>query len=218
MSAETFVLFGIPGSPYVRSVQLVLAEKRAPCRFHALQAGEHKSAEHLARHPFGRVPALQHGEFVLYETQAILRYVNAILPEPPLEPKDARRAARMNQIVGICDWYLFPKVTAVIGFQRIIAPVLLKQATDENACAAAVPSARTCVSELDRLLGTQPFMAGEHLTLADLMLVPQLEFLSWTPEVRTLLEGTRLAAWLDRMRERPSLRAVPVPEMFRSAA
>jgi glutathione S-transferase len=216
--SENFVLFGIPGSPYLRSVQLVLEEKRTPYRIHVLQPGEHKSPEYLARHPFGRIPALQHGDFALYETQAILRYVNAILPEPPLEPKDARRAARMNQIIGICDWYLFPKVTAVIGFQRIIAPVLLKQATDEAACAAAVPSARTCISELDRLLGTQSFMAGEHLTLADLMIAPQLEFLSRTPEVRVLLEGTRLSAWLDRMRERPSLLAAPVPEMFRNAA
>ncbi len=215
---HSFVLYGIVGSPFVRSVQLAFAEKNAPYRFEALAPGSTKSPEYLARHPFGRIPALQDGDFSLYETQAILRYIEQVIPTPALIPSDARLAARMNQIIGINDWYLFPKVSAVIGFQRIIGPRLLGLPTDEQACTAAVPIARTCCGELERLLGAQPFLAGDQLSLADLMIAPQLDFLSLTPEARELLAGTALAAWLERMRMRPSMVATAPPESLRSAA
>ena len=63
--------------------------------------GESKTPEHLARHPFGRIPVVDHGDFRLYETQAILRYLDDLYPTPPFQPKDARAKARMNQLVGI---------------------------------------------------------------------------------------------------------------------
>ena len=147
-----FIVYGVPGRPYVRSVLLGLEEKQAPYRLHALGLGEHRGEEHLARHAFGRMPVLDHGDFRLYETQAILRYIDDVFPAPPLEPKDPRLAARMNQIVGIMDWYFFPQVSVGIVFQRIVGPVLMGHTPDEAVIAAAVPKARTCLGELDRLL------------------------------------------------------------------
>ena len=165
-----------------------------------------------------RVPALEHGDFSLYETQAILRYLDDLFPEPAFEPEDPRAAARMNQIIGINDWYFFLKAAAVIGFQRIVGPALLGTATDEAAVEAAVPMARLCISELDRLLGSQRFLAVDRLSIADLMLAPQLDFFAETPEGKSLLDGTRLAAWLERMKARPSMKAAPIPEALRTAA
>ena len=78
--------------------------------------GAAKSPEHLARHPFGRVPVLEHDGFMLYETQAILRYLDRVLPQPALTPADPRRAARMDQVMNINDWYLFQGVGNVIAF------------------------------------------------------------------------------------------------------
>jgi glutathione S-transferase len=51
---------------------------------------------HLEQHPFGRVPALKHGDFMLYETNAIAAYVDEVFPGPRLTPDDARKRARMN--------------------------------------------------------------------------------------------------------------------------
>jgi glutathione S-transferase len=144
------VVYGVPGSPFLRAVQMGLEEKKAPYQLHALGPNELKSEGHLKRHPFGRMPAFEHGDFRLYETQAILRYLDDIFPEPPLVPTDARAAARMNQIIGINDWYFFPKASAIIVFQRVLGPALLGVPTDEAAVTAAVPMAQTCVSELDR--------------------------------------------------------------------
>ena len=110
-------------------------EKGAPYRLHALELGEEKTPAHLARHPFGRVPTIDHDGFALYETQAIIRYVDAAFAGPALQPRDAQASARMNQLIGIVDWYFFHQVTAVIGFNRLLAP-LLGITTDEAAVTA----------------------------------------------------------------------------------
>ena len=212
------VVYGVPGSPFMRAVLVGLEEKGAAYRLQALSPPEIKSEAYLKRHPFGRVPAFQHGDFALYETQAILRYVDAVFPEPPLQPAEARAAARMNQIIGINDWYFFPKAAATIVFQRIVGPALFGMTADEAVCAAAVPVARVCVEELERLIGSQPFLAGDRLSIADIMLAPQLEYLAATPEGRPMLDGTRVAAWLARMTSRPSMQATLPPEPLRRAA
>ena len=212
------VIYGIPGSPFVRAVQIAAEEKGAPWRIHALQPGETKGEEHLKRHPWGRMPAVEHDGFGLYETQAIVRYIDQVFPGASLQPADARSAARMNQVIGINDWYLFPMAVRIIGFQRIVGPALLGIQTDEAVCAAAAPDARLCVGELDRLLGDSAFLAGEQFSLADVMIVPQIAFLAATPEGEAALKGTRLGAWLGRMEARPSFQATLPPPMFRKAA
>jgi glutathione S-transferase len=213
-----FTLMSVPGSPFARSVQVGLAEKGATCRFEPLTFDMVKGDAYLKLHPFGRVPTFIHGDFQLYETQAILRYIDDIIPEPPFEPSSARAAARMNQIVGINDWYFFPKAAAQIVFQRIIAPALLGAPTDEAAIAASVPMATTCIRELDRLLGDDRFLAGDQLSLADIIMAPQLDFFAATPEGDALLSGTKLAAWLTRMNARPSMLQTQRPDALRRAS
>jgi len=196
----------IPGSPFSRAVLATLEEKHAAYRLSAVVPGTLRSPQHLSRHPFGRVPVLEHHEFRLYETQAILRYLDRVLPEPPLTPSDPRHAARMDQAMNINDWYLFPGAGAVIGFQRIVGPRLMGLTPDESAIVAALPKARTVFEELAQLLGAHPYFGGERVTLADLMLAPQLDFLQQTPEWDALSsQHGNLRQWLARMQSRPSL-------------
>jgi glutathione S-transferase len=169
-------------------------------------AGGLRSPQHLSRHPFGRVPVLEHGDFRLYETQAILRYLDRVLPEPALTPTDPRRAARMDQVMNVNDWYVFHGVANVIAFQRIVGPRLMGSTPDEAAIAAAMPRARTVFDELAGLLGGQPYFTGDTLSLADLLLAPQLDFLQQTPEWEALTANhANLGRWLARMNARPSL-------------
>lgn len=212
------VIHGVPGSPFTRSATIVLEEKGLSYRFQPMAPQDSKSAAHLAIHPFGRVPVMHHGDFVLYETQAILRYVDALAPTPALTPAAPHAAARMNQIIGINDWYFFPKAAAPIVFERIVGPVLLGLPTNEEKVASGVPMARTCLAELDRLRGTQHYLAGDDFSLADIMVAPQLALLALTPEGTALLRGTRLADWLAAVEERPSFRATRPPEVLRGAA
>jgi glutathione S-transferase len=203
-----FTVHSIPGSPYGRAVLATLEEKSAPYRLSPVAPGAFRSPEHLARHPFGRVPVLEHEGFLVYETQAILRYLDRVLPTPALTPADPKAAARMDQAMGVNDWYLFQGVGNVIGFQRVVGPRLMGLTPDEAIIREAMPKAQTVFSELARLLGDQPYFAGAALSLADLMLAPQVAFFTETPEW-AVLGATRanLVAWLARMESRPSLKA-----------
>jgi glutathione S-transferase len=212
-------VYGIPGSPFLRSVEVTLKEKGLDYHLHAMAPGEHKTEEHLARHPFGRIPAFEHDGFAMYETQAIIRYLDDRFPHPPLTPGDAQRRARMNQVIGIIEWYFFPKAAAPIAFNRIIGPRLLGLPGDEAAIAEAMPMARTCFAELDRLLGDKPYLAANSVTIADIMLAAQLDLFGECPEGRALIDGTtNLKPWLERMLARPSFVATEPPEVLREAA
>jgi glutathione S-transferase len=210
---------GIPGSPFLRTVEIVLKEKDAPYHLRAMSPAEMRTPEHLGLHPFGRIPIFEEGDFKLYETQAIIRYLNDIFPNPRLTPEDPRQRARMNQVIGIIEWYFFPKVAAPIAFNRIIGPRLLGLPSDEVAIAEAMPIARTCFAELDRLLGDKPYFTGDTASLADIMLAAQLDLLEDCKEGRELISGTAaLPGWLSRMRERPSFLATQPPAVLREAA
>lgn len=212
------IVHGIPGSPFLRSVEIALKEKAIDYRLEALAPGEHKQPKHLARHPFGRVPTFEHDGFMLYETDAIIRYLDETFSNPPLTPGNPRQRARMNQVIGIIEWYFFPKAAAPIAFNRIIGPKLLGLPTDEAAIAEAMPMARICFAELDRLLGDEPHFGGDRVSIADIMLAAQLDLLCDTAEGRELISGTRLEAWLERMTQRPSFVATQPPAVLRQAA
>ena len=200
----------VPGSPYGRVVMIALEEKSAPYETVAMSFGDHKAPEYLAKQPFGRIPAITHGDFKLYETQAILRYVDRAFDGPSLQPKDLRALARMDQLMNIIDWYLFPQVTVTIPFERLVAP-RLGRATDEAKVAAAVPAARHCIEVIEGLIAGPPFLTGDTISLADIMMVTHIEYLSMTPEGGEILAGRPLLSWLERMQARPSLRATGQP-------
>jgi len=216
-----FVVYTVPGSPYARAVLATLEEKRADDRLSPLAPAGIKSEPHLSRHPFGRMPAVEHDGFRLYETQAILRYIDRIFPGPSLTPADPKAAARMDQVMNINDWYLFQGVANVIVFHRVIGPRLLGVAPDEAAIAAAMPQAYVVFGEFAQLLGSQPCFAGDQLSLADLMVAPQLDFFAGTPEWAPLTANKpNLLAWLDRMNRRASMQATTwtrVSEMAQAA-
>jgi glutathione S-transferase len=203
-----FTIHTIPGSPFARAVLATLFEKGATCAVAAIPPDGLKGEDHLKRHPFGRMPVLEHGAFRLYETQAILRYIDRVLPEPALTPGDAQVAARMDQVMNISDWYLFQGVANVIVFQRIVGPTLMGLAPNEHAVADAMPKAHVVFDELSRLLGHQPYFCGERVSLADLHVAAQLDLLALTPEWAVLSAKTpNLSEWLARMNARPSMQA-----------
>jgi glutathione S-transferase len=102
------VLWGFDASTYVRTVKMVLAEKGVTqfkqVPLNVLQ-GEPKTPEHLTRHPFGKVPVLDHDGVRILETVAIARYLNDVFPGKSLIPATPKDRARMDMIVGVIDSY-----------------------------------------------------------------------------------------------------------------
>jgi glutathione S-transferase len=205
------IVYGPAGSPYVWSARLALAEKGVAHDLVEVGPAELRSEPHISRHPFGRVPAFEHDGFELYETQAIMRYVDEAFAAAPLQPIELHPFARMNQIMGIVDAYLAPSLIGGVLFPRLVAP-LLGQPTDEAKVAASLPQVRLCLGEIARLAGDQPFLAGEALSLADLMAMTSLAYFKKFPEgAAQLAELPGLAAWLNRMEARQSVQVTRPP-------
>jgi glutathione S-transferase len=214
-----FIVHATPGSPYSRSVMAALEEKGARWRLAALKPGTSKQEPHLSRHPFGRMPVLEHNDFSLYETQAILRYLDRVLSGPALTPADPQAAGRMDQVMNITDWYLFQGCGNVITFQRIIRPTLFGQPTDEAAVREAMPRGHVVFSELSRLLGTRTWFGGDTISLADLMIGPHFDFFAKTPEWQELTaENANLVDWFARVEDRPAMKATTWAKVKEMAA
>jgi glutathione S-transferase len=202
---DEFVVYGIAGSPYGRAVMVTLKEKGQPFRFEPMTPAEFKREPHLSRHCFGKVPVLQHGDFTLYETQAILRYLDRILRHLALSPTDSKALARMDQCLNINDCYLFREVSAVIAFERVVKPRVLGLAADDEAVKASMPRAHQTFGELARLLGHQKYFAGDQYSLADVMLGAHLDLFVEAPEWQTLTGHLPLLLdWHARVVARPS--------------
>ena len=90
------ILYGAPYSVYVRAVRLTLEEKAVAYRLVLVDvfAREGVPADHLDRHPFGRIPAFEYRGFRLYEFGAITRYVDEVFAGPALQPSSPEERAR----------------------------------------------------------------------------------------------------------------------------
>jgi glutathione S-transferase len=194
------IIHGPALSTYTRSVRLALEEKGVPYQLNEVDvftAGA--PPEHLKRQPFGKVPAFEHGGFALYETQAIERYVDDAFTGKRLQPSDPKRRARMNQVIGILDSYGYPSMIGAVVLQR------MEKNPDEAKIKGALPNVETSLDALESLIGDGPYLAGEEVSLADLHAVPIFEYFAQTPEGKAgLAKHPRLAAWWDRIKDRPA--------------
>jgi glutathione S-transferase len=201
------ILHGPGYSTYARTARLALEEKGVAYQLNEVDilSGKGHAPEHLARHPWGKVPAFEHDGFAFYEVTAIARYVDQVFPGRRLQPSDARQAARMNQIIGIVDSYAYGSIVGKLVWQRMITPMLGGQC-DESIVRDARPMVETCLSELERIKGSDPFLAGPDLSLADLYLAPIMAYLSMTPDMADLMTPCPgLKSWWDSMAARPSM-------------
>jgi glutathione S-transferase len=189
------VLYGAAYSVYVRSARLALAEKGVAYRLQEVDifAEDGPPPDYLRRQPFGRIPAFEHEGFRLYETGAIIRYIEEAFPSPDLMPADPRARARVNQVLGILDNYAYRTLVWDIFVERVGKP-RDGEASDEAKIAQALPLARTCLAALGDIMGDQAYLAGgEQLTLADLHAAPMFAYFVLAPEGQELLAHQRLS-------------------------
>ncbi len=205
------IIYGPSFSTYARTARLALEEKGVAYELRPvnIMAGEGQASDHTRRHPFGKVPAFEHDGFSLYETIAIARYIDRVFPGPALQPSDPRQAARMDQIIAVIDSYAYGAIVGKLVWQRLVVPMQGGQG-DEGVVQGAMDTVRLCLSEFERLKGSQPFLAGSEISLADLFLAPIFGYLTMTPDAEGLLQSTPgLRQWWQVMSERPSVQKTP---------
>lgn len=204
---ETTV-YGFRRSVYVRIVRLALEEKAAEYRLVEIDpfAPGGPPAEHLARHPFGRIPAFEHDGFRLYETGAITRYIDDAVPGPALRPGDPKGRARVDQIMSLLDSHAYRTMVWDVFVERA------RGAADEARIAAAMGRAETCLGALEGLAGDGPWLVGARPSLADLHAAPIFAYFRRTVEGAGLIaRHPRIAAWWDAVNARPSMVATRFP-------
>jgi glutathione S-transferase len=204
-------LLGLSISVYTRIARLALEEKRVDYEFEEVDvfAESGVPTDYLELNPFGMIPTLLHGEFVLYETAAITRYIDDISPGSSLQPELPGARARMNQIIGVLDNYCYRAMVWDVYVQRLVVPAGGGQ-TDKATVAAALPGLRRLLSQLSRWRGEHGYLADAAISLADLHFYPMLCYFVETPEgLEMLSEFPRLQHWLQSMETRNSVQVTP---------
>jgi glutathione S-transferase len=198
------VVFGAAYSVYVRAVRLTLVEKGVA--YELVEADvfgnpEDRAAQ-LVRHPFGKIPAFAHGDFRLYETSAIERYIDEAFAGPPLQPRDPVRRARMNQALSVLDNYAYPDLVWGVYTEGVEKP-RRGLAPDATRFVRALAKSQTCLGAFDAIMEDGAWLAGGALSLADLHGAPMIDYFRQAPEGLALLNGfPRIANWWDAMADR----------------
>jgi glutathione S-transferase len=208
------IVYGFPRSTYVNIVRLVLTHKNVPYTFHDLETVM-GTPEHLALHPFDRVPILRHDDFTIYETSAIASYVDEAFGGPRLTPQDVRARGRMNQWISAVNSYYYPYMIYHVTHERIVFPEL-GIASDEKVVEHALPKIERGLGVLERELSHgKDYLLGSELTLADFYLLPSTFAFSFTEEGKTMYpKFPAFCRWRERMENLPStkkLRAIMPP-------
>src|ERR1700751_3113699 len=202
------IVYGFPRSTFVNIVRLVLTHKDVPYTFHDLEPVMGK-AEHLALHPFNRVPILRHGDFTIYETSAIASYVDEAFGGPRLTPNDVKARGRMNQWISAVNSYYYPHMIYHVTHERLVFPEL-GIASDDKMVAHALPKVETGLAVVERPLDHgKDFLLGDEMSIADFYLLPSTFAFSLTAEGQAMYpKFPAFCHWRERMDNLPATRTV----------
>lgn len=203
--SETIV-YGFPRSTFVNIVRLVLTHKDVAYRFEDLEPVMGRS-EHLALHPFNRVPIFRHGDFTVYETRAIVGYIDEVFAGARLTPQNPHARARMNQWIGVVDSYVYPYMIYHVTHERLVFPEL-GIASDEKVVAHALPKVENALVAIERELADgRDYLLGPELSIADFYLLPSTFAFSLTEEGKAMYpKYPTFCRWRDRMESLPTTR------------
>ena len=199
------VLHGYRYSVYNRIARLALVEKGVAYeRVEVNPFAPDMPQSYLAMHPFGRVPTLIHDGFVLYETGAIIRYVDRAFPGPALQPVEPRALARVDQIIGVVDSYGYWPLVRQVFSHGFFRPKRGMEG-DQTEVARGLEASAKVLAALEALAANDAFLTGAALSLADLHLGAMIDYFVRAPEGAALLSRhERLSSWWQRTAARPS--------------
>jgi glutathione S-transferase len=200
-TAANVVLLGDARSTYTRSVRMALAEKGVK---YTLQPSGPHTPEILALHPWGRIPAFRDGDLQLFETSAILRYVDEAFPGPRLAPGNIRDRARCEQWVSAINAYGYDAMVRRYVLQYVF-PKGPEGKPDRSVIDPALKDIAKQLTILDSAYGEKNLLAGVNVSFADLLLAPILAYVGAMPEGEALMKAApNVARAHAAMRERAS--------------
>ncbi|HET7575592.1 MAG TPA: glutathione S-transferase family protein [Sphingomicrobium sp.] len=196
---DRVLLHGYRYSAYTRIARLALRSKNVEHETIEVDPFAPLSEAYLTLHPFGRVPALTHGAFELFETSAITRYVDRAFDGPPLQPERAAALARMDQVIAVIDAYAYWPMVRQIFSHAVFRPSFEEPSSREEVELGLKASAKI-LSFLDRVAGEGEVLTGRDMTLADCHLAPMIDYFVRAEEGKQSLSNhLALQRWWDQM-------------------
>ncbi|MFN8625424.1 MAG: glutathione S-transferase family protein [Candidatus Binatia bacterium] len=191
-------LYYHPNSTFARRVRIALLEKAIPAELVEVDmaARAHRAPWYLALNPYGRVPTLDDDGFVIYESAAILEYLEATHPAPPLVPPDTRGRALVAMHVKLCDLQLARQTGTIIFPKRFLSP----QRWDLGLMAQAKREIEAHLELLEPQLQKKEYLVGERYSLVEVCYTP---FVAFFP-LMEITPPPAVAAWTKRMLQRSS--------------
>ena len=198
------IVFGISVSPFVRKV-LMYANERSLQFDHKPVGPGADDAAFKAASPFGKIPALQDGDYLLADSSAIIHYLEAKLPAGGLIPSDPQARGKVVWFDEFADTQMFAAGT-IMFYNRVVLPKIRKAAGDH---AAADDSEKNKVppllAYLESVTPADGFLVGNSLTLADIAVTCELINYNHAGVPVDAAKYPKLAAYFARMSARPSV-------------
>ncbi|KAK7444065.1 hypothetical protein VKT23_015463 [Stygiomarasmius scandens] len=203
-------LYGHPNSTCTKRVATVLHEKKIPHELVTVDYAKIKEPEYLEKQPFGQVPYLDDDGFILYESRAICRYLEAKFPNqgPKLVPSasDLKATALFEQAASI-EVANFDPFASKAGFEAIIKG-WIGLTKDQAAYDQAISTLSTKLDGYERILAKQKYLAGDEITLADFFHLPYGELLAQGGSDLLTSKGPNVARWWKDVSSRASWQTV----------
>ena len=162
------------GSPFAWRVLLTLEVKRLDYESKLLEfsKGENKAPAYLQLNPRGKVPTLKDGDFVVYESLAIMAYLDRKYPAPPLFGKTAEDAGLIWRAISECESYL------VSAGDKVVRPVFFGKGLEKvEEIQQAAQTIRQELKTLDERLASSHWLVGEQISAADIAVIPLVQLL-----------------------------------------
>jgi glutathione S-transferase len=197
------VIYGSSISPYVRKAMVFALEKGIP--FDVQPAGPLATGpDFAAASPFGKMPAMKDGDFLLADSSAIVTYLEAVKPEPnliPTEPKARARTVWYDEFGDTIAWGCGGK----IAFTRLVGPRFLGVQTDP---AVADEAQRTefpkLVDYLERVIPPSGYLVEDRFTLADIAVASPFASMALVDCAVDAASHPKTARYLEQILSRPS--------------
>ncbi len=167
--------------------------------------GQHRTPDYLARTGLPNVPALEMDDgTTITESVAICRYLESVYPEPNLFGVDPREVAVIEMWARRAEMLVATPLMLTVRHSHPALAAIETQIPEVAASNRA--SAEKGIKVLDRRLAESPFIAGDRVTIADILAVTGIDFARMA-RFRPDPELVHVKRWLDEMNARPAAKA-----------
>ena len=140
-----------------------------------------------------------------------MRLLDETMPGPALMPADPVERAKAEQWISVLNCYGYPAMVRNYVLQYVF-PRGPDGKPDRATIEAALPEIRKVLAPIDRAIDGRDFVVGDSVTLADILLIPMVEYVKAMPEGKELISAfPNLRRWTDKLAQRPSYVAATKP-------